>query len=578
MFKIIQDFLDFCQEDNRRKFKLSIVYTVVDAIFEAMKIAAIYIFVSTVFEGKLSMKTALICFVIMFVSIIGSGLTKNKSMLLQTDGGYSTCALKRMEIAEHLRYVPMGYFNDNSLGRVISVATNTMAALENIATLVIMMVTGGILKTLMITISICFFDFRIGLILIVGLIIFKLVNGELVKRSGKVAKMKDQTDEALVEQIVEYIEGISEVKSYKLTGEKCAHLNKTNRENAEASIKMECILAPYLGLQTFVIKMIGIAVAFASIYFYLTGTLSIVDCIMMIIASFIVYASLELASSYSSMLRNVDICVKKAQAVMETEQMELEGVKEDPKNVDIEVKNVSFSYEKKKIIDNVSFSIPEKTTTAIIGPSGGGKSTLTSLISRFWDVNEGEITLGGRNIKDYNYDTLMKNFSFVFQRVYLFEDTIANNIRFGTPEASMDQVIAAAKKARCHEFISALPNGYETVIGAEGVNLSGGERQRISIARAIMKDAPIIVLDEATANVDPENEDDLMNAIDELTKDKTIIMIAHRLKTVEHADQILVVENGRIVERGTHAELMQEEGIYKRFVESREKAISWKIA
>lgn len=578
MFKIIQNFLDFCQEDNRRKFKLSVIYAIIDAIFEALKIVAIYFFVSTAFEGTLSMKTAFTCLGIMLVSIIGSGLTKNKSTILQTDGGYSTCALKRMEIAEHLRYVPMGYFNDNSLGQVISVATNTMETLENLATRVIMMVSGGILKTAMITIWICFFDIRIGLILIVGLIIFKIVNGELVKRSGEVAKMKDLTDEALVEQIVEYVEGISEVKSYKLTGEKCAHLNKTNRENAEASIKLEYMLAPYMGLQTFVIKVIGVVMAFASIYFYLTDSLSIVNCIMMIIASFIVYASLELASSYSAMLRNVDICIKKAQAIMKTEQMELDGVKEDPKNVDIEVKNISFSYEKKKIIDNVSFSIPEKTTTAIIGPSGGGKTTLTSLISRFWDVDEGEITLGGRNIKDYNYDTLMKNFSFVFQRVYLFEDTIANNIRFGTPEASMDQVIAAAKKARCHEFISALPNGYDTIIGAEGVNLSGGERQRISIARAIMKDAPIIVLDEATANIDPENENDLMNAIAELTKDKTIIMIAHRLKTVEHADQILVVENGHIVQKGTHAELIQQEGLYKRFIESREKAVSWKIA
>ncbi len=277
-----------------------------------------------------------------------------------------------------------------------------METLENLATRVIMMVSGGILKTAMITIWICFFDIRIGLILIVGLIIFKIVNGELVKRSSEVAKMKDLTDEALVEQIVEYVKGISEVKSYKLTGEKCAHLNKTNRENAEASIKLEYMLAPYMGLQTFVIKVIGVVMAFASIYFYLTDSLSIVNCIMMIIASFIVYASLELASSYSAMLRNVDICVKKAQAIMKTEQMELDGVKEDPKNVDIEVKNISFSYEKKKIIDNVSFSIPEKTTTAIIGPSGGGKTTLTSLISRFWDVGEGEITLGGRNIKDYN--------------------------------------------------------------------------------------------------------------------------------------------------------------------------------
>ena len=215
---------------------------------------------------------------------------------------------------------------------------------------------------------------------------------------------------------------------------------------------------------------------------------------------------------------------------------------------------------------------------AIVGPSGGGKTTITSLIARFWDVDEGEVTLGGRNVKDYSFDSLMENFSFVFQRVYLFEDTIANNIRFGRPEASMDEVIAAAKKACCHDFIMSLPEGYDTVVAEGGATLSGGEKQRIAIARAIMKDAPIIILDEATANVDPENEKELTEAIENLTREKTIIMIAHRLKTVRHADQIVVVDKGRIVQKGTHEDLMREEGIYKNFVSGRKKAVSWKIA
>lgn len=240
--------------------------------------------------------------------------------------------------------------------------------------------------------------------------------------------------------------------------------------------------------------------------------------------------------------------------------------------------HVSFSYEKRKIIDDVSLSIPEKTTTAIVGPSGGGKSTLCNLIARFWDVDEGEVSLGGINVKDYSMNSLMNNFSFVFQRVYLFEDTIENNIKFGNPEATHEQVVEAAKKACCHEFISQLPDGYNTVIGEGGATLSGGEKQRISIARAIMKDAPIIILDEATANVDPENEKELIEAIDALTKEKTIIMIAHRLKNVRNADQIVVIDKGRIVQQGTHNQLMKQEGIYKRFVDSREKAVSWKLA
>ena len=225
----------------------------------------------------------------------------------------------------------------------------------------------------------------------------------------------------------------------------------------------------------------------------------------------------------------------------------------------------------------MSLRIPEKTTTAFVGPSGSGKTTLCHLMARFWDVQEGEVLLGGKNVKDYSFDSLMKNFSFVFQNVYLFEDTIANNIRFGEPEASMARVIEAAKKAKCHDFIMSLPNGYETIIGEGGASLSGGEKQRISIARAIMKDAPIIILDEATANVDPENETELTAAIEALTKEKTIIMIAHRLKTVRYADQIFVIDNGHIAEKGTHDDLMKQEGIYKSFVEGRQEAASWKI-
>lgn len=258
--------------------------------------------------------------------------------------------------------------------------------------------------------------------------------------------------------------------------------------------------------------------------------------------------------------------------------MDTTGADITPKHYDIEMKNVSFAYESRRIIDNVSLRIPEKTTTAIVGPSGGGKTTLTSLIARFWDVQEGEVLLNGRNVKEYSFDSLMRNFSFVFQRVYLFEDTIANNIRFGEPDASMERVIEAAKKARCHDFIMQLPDGYETVIGEGGASLSGGEKQRISIARAILKDSPIIILDEATANVDPENEAELVKAVQELTRNKTIIMIAHRLKTVRNADQILVVDQGRIAQQGTHEQLMKQDGIYRRFVSERSEAASWKIA
>lgn len=251
-----------------------------------------------------------------------------------------------------------------------------------------------------------------------------------------------------------------------------------------------------------------------------------------------------MAGVYTALLRIIGKCVDLANEILEIPQMDIDGKDIHPEHHDIRLEHVSFAYENRRIIDDVTVDIPEKTTTAIVGPSGGGKTTLTSLIARFWDVQSGKVTLDGRDVREYSFDSLMENFSFVFQRVYLFEDTIANNIRFGEPDAPMEKVMEAAKKACCHDFIMALPDGYDTVVGEGGATLSGGEKQRISIARAIMKDAPVIILNEATANVDPENEKELTEAIEALTKEKTIIMIAHRLKTVRHADQILVVDNG----------------------------------
>ena len=305
--------------------------------------------------------------------------------------------------------------------------------------------------------------------------------------------------------------------------------------------------------------------------------MELLNTVVMVIAAFILFGALDSAGSYSALLRNVDLNVSKAQSVLDMPTMDIDGRDITPTNYDIDVENVEFSYDKRKIIDGVSVHIPQKTTTAIVGPSGGGKTTLCHLIARFWDVDRGCVRLGGMNVKDYSMDSLMKNFSFVFQSVYLFQDTIANNIRFGQPDAPMEKVMEAAKKACCHDFIMALPDGYETIIGEGGANLSGGEKQRISIARAIMKDAPIIILDEATANVDPESEQELTAAIEALTKEKTIMMIAHRLKTVRHADNILVIDGGKIVQSGTHDELMHQGGIYRRFVESRELAVGWKV-
>ena len=380
-----------------------------------------------------------------------------------------------------------------------------------------------------------------------------------------------------MEKLLEYIQGITEVKAYNLIGATSKTLNDAIDENVDVNIALEKTFIPYMGVQTFVTKMTGMVMALLSIWFYLWGTMEMMVCINMMICAFMVYASLDSAGNYSALLRTVDASVDKAQAILDVPHMDIYGADKTPESFDIDVENIQFSYDRRKIIDGISVHVPAKTTTAIVGPSGGGKTTLCNLISRFWDVDSGCVKLGGMDVKEYSMDALMRNFSFVFQNVYLFQDTIANNIRFGQPDAPMEKVVEAAKKACCHDFITALPDGYDTVIGEGGATLSGGERQRISIARAIMKDSPIIILDEATANVDPENEKDLVTAIEALTREKTIIMIAHRLKTVRNADQILVVDQGRIVQQGKHEELMQEDGIYRRFVNAREIAASWNL-
>lgn len=577
MIQIFKRFFDFCGKENKLKFMKSIFLGVLKALFEAMKIPAIAVTLQGVLTENLTVKHILLSFGIMLVSIAGNAITNYRSTMLQCEAGYGTCADKRIEIAEHLKYLPMGYFNRNSLGYITSVATNSMEALADVAARVVMMVTQGILTTAVVVLMICSFDLRIGGIAILGVLVFFAVNSLLQQKAKVLAPIKDASDRKLVEKVLEYIQGIAEVKAYSLTGEKSEALNRAIDENTEASIKTELNFVPIMFLQSLTAKLIGVAVATVSIVFYLNGSMELLNTVVMVIAAFILFGALDSAGSYSAMLRSIDMSVAKAQSVLNMPTMDTDGKDITPTNYDIDVENVEFSYDKRKIIDGLSIHIPEKTTTAIVGPSGGGKTTLCHLIARFWDVDCGSVKLGGTNVKEYSMDSLMKNFSFVFQNVYLFRDTIANNIRFGQPDAPMEKVIEAAKKACCHDFIMALPDGYETVIGEGGASLSGGEKQRISIARAIMKDAPIIILDEATANVDPENEQELTSAIEALTKEKTILMIAHRLKTVRHADNILVIDSGKIVQSGTHDELMRQGGIYRRFVESREQAVGWKV-
>ena len=577
MFEILAKFFKFSGRENGNKFKLSIVIGLVEALASAMKIPAIMYILIGLINKEAMEKYIGGSLAIMVIAIVIDIICKRFSTVLQTEGGYNASAFMRIKIAEHLRYLPMGYFNSNSIGEISSVTTNTMEMLGDVAARVVMLTTQGILETAMIVLMILIFDRRIGLLSAAGVVIFFMINSIMQKSGKSDSEKKVLCDTELISQIMEYIQGISEVKSYNLLGKQAKRLNAANEACAEINTKMELLFVPYHFLQGAVTKITGAVIVICSAVFYINGTMSAVYAIGMTIAAFMLYSSLECAGNYSSLLHVVSVCVDKANAILELDTMDIDGKEIKPQSCDIELEHVSFSYDKRKIIDDVSLSIPQRTTTAIVGPSGGGKSTLCNLIARFWDVDAGRVTLGGVDVKEYSMNSLMSNFSFVFQTVYLFADTIENNIKFGRQDATHEEVVEAAKKACCHDFISQLPDGYNTVIAEGGSTLSGGQKQRISIARAIMKDAPIVILDEATANVDPENEKELMDAVAALTKEKTIIMIAHRLKTVRHADRIVVVDKGRIVQQGTHEQLMQQDGIYRRFVDAREQAVSWKL-
>lgn len=577
MLSTLKKFFDFCTEEDRKKFYTSVCLGVLKAFIVAFRIPAIGLVVMAIINNDVSMQTVWLSLGMMLLSVILNILISLKITMLQTEAGYHTCTHKRIEIAEHMRYLPMGYFNQNSLGQITSVTTNTLESLADVATRVVMMTLEGFLTAGTITVFVFIYDWRIGLILLAGLILFLLPNGLMRWQAGNVSEAKQQADTDLVAIVLEYSQGIAEVKNYNIVQSSAKKLSHAIENKRHLDTKLTWVTSPYIALQGMITKLTGTIMGLFSIYFYLQGSMSLLICIMMLISAFMIYESLDGVGSFSSLLRIVDLSVDMVNKVLSIKPMDISGKDLQPKTSNIKLNHVNFSYESKKIIDDVSLDIPEKTTTALVGPSGSGKTTLCNLIARFWDIESGSISLDGHDVKEYSYDSLIRNFSFVFQTVYLFEDTIENNIKFGNPDASHEEVVAAAKKAACHDFILSLPEGYQTKIGEGGASLSGGERQRISIARAIIKDAPIIILDEATANVDPENEEALMQAIHSLTKDKTIIMIAHRLKTVEHADQIIVLNQGRIVEQGKRRELLAKQGLYSRFIQERRSAVSWRI-
>ncbi|WP_329886215.1 ABC transporter ATP-binding protein [Pseudoramibacter faecis] len=580
MIRMFRRLLDFSGTERKRLI-LSFIFHMCNSVFEMLPIMAVLTVLNGILlslsSGTMPVKTVWAALGIMLLSISGRILFTNLSSVKRTLGSFSMCSEWRMELGEKLKRVPMGYFNEHRLGDITAAVTTTLGDLETSAVTVLEAVAGGFIHAVVIGIWLLFYEWQIGVLMFIGLFLALCVYAKTQKAGTKYSPRRQAAQAGLVAGILEYIQGMTVVKAFGLADRSDKSVDAAISESAEANIALEKVFSGLAAVFQMVFKFARFAILVAAPYLLMNGETTPEKCLLLIVASFMIYTTVELAGSTAAVARVVDASLDRLETVSSMPLLDENGTDIAPKDCDITVSNISFAYDEKEILHDVSFSVPQGTSCAVVGPSGSGKTTLCSLIARFWDVKSGEILLGGVNVKDYTCDSLLKNFSIVFQRVYLFEDTIENNILFGKPQATREEVMSAAKKACCHDFISALPGGYQTKIGEGGATLSGGEKQRISIARAILKDAPVVILDEATASVDPENERELQQAIAELTRDKTLLMIAHRLNTVRGADQILVLEDGQIVQRGKHQELIRQEGLYRRFVEIRENAIGWKL-
>lgn len=572
-FKLIWNF----SSKRKKEYRNAIIFSFLEGLFLMAKMFAVIIAIYALF-GRYPLSNAVIAvFALAVLYIVGVFIFSYKMQLTSMSAGFGMVGDKRFEFGEILKNAYLGFFDNFSVGRINSVLTTTLSEIETSAPSALIRVVGGVLGTVSLMIGLFFYEWRIALISLLGMAAYLLVVNWQIRVSRRDAPKRSEAQSKLSAAALLFLQGIKVTKAFSFkNGDR--RLKDAIQGSCNENIALSSGSIPSQIAAGVVLSIFETAIIFTSVFGYTEFDIySVEKCLVLIILSFMAFSSMNQAGSVLSMIGILDSALKETYSLTQMEQIQVASPEQHIASDEIIFEDVSFSYGDNEVLSHIDTAIKAGSFTAIIGPSGSGKTTLCQLIPRFFDVKKGRILIGGADIRHIPTEELMSKISVVFQKVYLFEDTILNNIRFGKPTATLEEVRAAAKAARCDDFIMALPEGYDTLVQEGGNNLSGGEKQRISIARAILKDAPIIILDETTSALDTENEHEVLAAIEELTENKTVIMIAHRIKTVEKADHIIAIENGRIVQEGTHKELLHRAGIYADFIHAREKASGWKL-